>query len=494
LIARYPRLRRAAANESSLAAQAAARWSWLAREYWLVAIAFLTAIVLRLAVFTYIAGDARKFFTYDSGGYDRRAMNLLEHGVFAGQARPPFTPDLERTPVYPALMAAVYAVAGHHPAAVVLLQVLLGGLAAVLTFLAARELGLAERAGLIAALLVAVDPVSVMTANRLLTETLFTTLLVAGVWLLLRFWRTRWLPWAAAAAIVFGLAALTRPIAQFLPLVLLPFFGFALRDRRRTLLVSAALFLAISGALMAGWAWRNEREGGVFTLSTIGDTNLIYYRARAVLAAAEGQSQEATWDALEARIEREAARQNLSPSETIAFQRREALEIFREHPLLTAEMQITGAARIFVDPGYTITCTLLDRSSTAFECFPGKSTMNEPGLIDRALGKVGQMTAVQQVTLLAAIVILGVLYAGAALGSLQLARRRCWLALALLLVLIGYFALLSAGAEANSRFRVPIVPFLALLAGAGIDWSLTVARARAEGVWRLGPVAGSRGA
>src|SRR5262245_54223395 len=72
---------------------------------------FATALVLRLLIFAYVAHDPRKFYTYDSDGYDRRAMNVLRYGVFASEAQPPLAPDLERTPVYPALLAAIFAIA-----------------------------------------------------------------------------------------------------------------------------------------------------------------------------------------------------------------------------------------------------------------------------------------------------------------------------------------------------------------------------------------------
>jgi 4-amino-4-deoxy-L-arabinose transferase-like glycosyltransferase len=474
LIALRTRARANADAAASLAGvPAGARTLLLSRTGWLVAGICVAAVLLRLSVMAYIAHDERKFFTYDSGGYERRAVNLLEHGVFAGQAQPPFTPDLERTPVYPALIAGVYGVFGDRPIAVIALHALLGAATAGLVFLLARELGLSDRVALIGALLAAVDPVSVMTANRLLTETLFTTLLVAGVWLFVMGWRREQLHWVALASLAFGAAALTRPIAQFLPLALVPLLVFALRPRWRQATIAAIVLVGISGALMASWALRNERVAGVFTLSTIGDTNLIYYRARAVMAAAEGISQEDAWEQLEARVAAEAG-SGASQSEIIAVQRRQALEIFREHPGLTASMLVKGAARIVADPGYTITCTLLDRQNTSFDCFPGKATMNDPGVVDKALGKVSDMSVVQQFVLFAAILMLGVLYGGALLGSVRLVRERRWLVLALLLLVIVYFVGLSAGAEANSRFRVPIVPFLAILAAVGIDWAMTL--------------------
>jgi 4-amino-4-deoxy-L-arabinose transferase-like glycosyltransferase len=430
----------------------------------------LASVVLRLAVFAYITPTPEKYYTYDSSGYDRRAINLLDHHILSGNATAPFTPDLERTPVYPGFLAAIFGVFGHRPAIAILIQILLGSLTAVVTYAVARELRFSNVAAALAGFIVAVDPVSVMTANRLLTETLFTLTLVTGMLLLLRFWRNGQLQWLIGSAVLLALAALTRPVSQFLPIALLPLFAFAARRARlRSLALAGALFLVLSLGLTYAWAVRNYHETGVFTLSSISDTNLIYYRARAVLASAEGVSQEAAWNALQARIDTQAAEQHLSPREKVALERKEAIKILVQHPLLTARMTATGAGRLLFDPGYTITCTLLDQHSTSYECFPGKSTMNEPGLIGKATGKLDQMTGVQQATLGFSVCLMIAIYAGAALGVVSLLRTRNWVALLLPVVIVAYFTLLSSGAEANSRLRIPIVPFLALLAGVGLQ-------------------------
>jgi 4-amino-4-deoxy-L-arabinose transferase-like glycosyltransferase len=456
---------------------------------WTIGAVFIAAIVLRLLVFAYIGHEPRKFYTYDSDGYDRRAMNLLRYGVFSSDRTPPLTPDLDRTPVYPVMLAGVFAVAGHSPAAAILFQILLGSVTALLTYGLSRELGLSARVGILAALIVALDPLSIMTANYLLTETLFTLLLVGSVWAMVRYWNTGDSRWLLLATILVALTSLTRPISQFLPLALLPLFVLAARKgRRRTLLAAGAVFAVLSLALTYTWAYRNYRQTGLFTLSTISDTNLIYYRARAVLAEAEGTSQDEAWARLEQRIEQTAAERNLSTAEKIDLQRQEALAIFQRYPGLTVMMLAKGVGRLLFDPGYTITCTQLDRHSTAFDCFPGKSSMNEPGLVDKALGKFGQMTLLQRSVLLYSVLLLAIVYSSAALGVARLMRERQWLLLLLLFLLIAYFVGLSAGGEANSRFRIPIVPFLAILAGTGLS-ALRAWRARPMGRTKRAPVA-----
>lgn len=439
------------------------------RAFWQpIVVVFLAALLLRLFVFAYIVHEPRKFYTYDSDGYDRRAINLLAYGQFASEKTPPLTPDLDRTPTYPVFLAAIFATVGHQPWVVGFLQAFIGALTAVLAYLLARELKLSQLAAIVAGLIVALDPVAAMNSNRILTETLFTTLVVAAAWLLVRFWKDADWRIGLIAALLLAVATLTRPINQFLPIALLPMSLLALRHLgKRTMLIGTLLVTLVSFLLPYGWAYRNYKQTGLFTLSTIGDTNLAYYRARAVLAEAEKTSQDAAWAKIQTQVETTAAQQRLGPAGVVALQRDLAITIFERHPVLTAKMFAKGVARIAFDPGYTITCTLLDRTSTAFDCFPGKSSMNEPGLVGKAFGKIAQMSVVQVVTLVWSVILLGFTYLCATIGLVQLVRERRWLALALLLVMIAYFVGLAAGAESNSRFRIPAMPFVALLAGVG---------------------------
>jgi len=76
------------------------------------------------------------------------------------------------------------------------------------------------------------------------------------------------------------------------------------------------------------------------------------------------------------------------------------------------------------------------------------------------------------------LVGLVVVYLAVARGVILLVARREWLALALLLGVIVYLALLSAGPETNTRFRFPAAPFLAILAGHGLSSSFAGPRTR----------------
>jgi 4-amino-4-deoxy-L-arabinose transferase-like glycosyltransferase len=367
------------------------------------------------------------------------------------------------------MMTAVYAVTGHAPEIVIFFQLLLGSATSALTLLLARALRFSTVVGVAAALVAALDPVSAMTSNLLLTETLFTALLTTALALIALHWHFSGLRWLVAGAVLLGLAALVRPVSQFLPLVLAPVvLAASYRRGARAGLIAVVLFLAISMGITYSWAYRNYQASALFTLSTVSDTNLVYYRAREVLASAEGIGQEEAKHRLEAMVTASAPGRALTPSETAAIEQQQALAVFREHPVQTIAMLGKGAARIFVDPGYSTTCTLLDPSNTSMECFEGEATMNDSGVIGRIAARFLQMTAVQQFVLIWSIVLSAAVYLCATLGVVGMIRERRWYPSALLVVVFGYLVLLSAGSEAYSRFRIPMVPLLAIAAGAGL--------------------------
>jgi 4-amino-4-deoxy-L-arabinose transferase-like glycosyltransferase len=421
------------------------------------------ALAARLAVFAMLLPAPAKFYVPDSAGYHVRAVNLLEHGMLTGAEAPPFEPDVVRTPGYPVFVAGIYALAGAAPAAVVLAHAVLGALTAALTCALAAGLGLPPAAAGLAGLVVALDPVSVLTANLILTETFYTTLLVAAVASLVRHRRTARGRWLVLAAVCLGAATLTRPATLFLPWALAPLAGLADAGAswswRRAARVGLPLALGAT-LVVAPWVYRNHRLTGRVVLTTIDASVLHYYWAPAVRARTGGPAARP-----QPPPENESAP---TKAERAARWRGDALAVLMAHPGAVALVAVEGLGRLALDPGYTLVCTLLDPTSQATECFPGRSTMTEPGVLARAWGRFLEMRPLQQGTLLWSGFLLAVTYAGALVGLGRLVRARRWLATGLLGVVIAISTALSAGPQANSRFRIPIWPFLAVAAAAAL--------------------------
>jgi len=188
------------------------------------------------------------FVTKDSVEYVEPALALLDSG--------PFVLAQRRTPVYPLFMAASVAVFGRDLLAITFAQHLLGIGTALMTYAIGR-LTFGRAVGLLGGLLAALSSPLLIYEHYLITESLFTFLLVGAICLFVAGLRTRLLRYFALGGVVLGLAALTRPVGQailvVLPLAFLPVLG-GWRPTARAF----ALTLACFALLIVPWTIRNQ--------------------------------------------------------------------------------------------------------------------------------------------------------------------------------------------------------------------------------------------
>ena len=235
---------------------------------WILAI----AVVVRLLLFGFLAleGKPEYFIHGDSNGYMRLADNILAGRGYTQMTEPPYLPDSVRTPGFPLILAATK-LAFNSFTAVIFLQILLSIALIILAYRLCLLISGKETLALIAAGLMAFEPYSIYINLSVLTETWFATLLVAGAYVASRFIRTPTVWNMALASALFGLAALVRPIGQFLPVVLvfLVLIRMAPREYAKYLAVAVIPFLIVVGP----WLVRNEIVFGVPALSSGGLQN-----------------------------------------------------------------------------------------------------------------------------------------------------------------------------------------------------------------------------
>lgn len=213
-----------------------------------ILLALAAAVVLRFWMLWFI--DVKVL--NDAATYDLLARNLLEHGVYSVEEGPPFTPTAYRPPLYPALVAAVYAFGGPNLLAVQVAQIALGILTIVLAFLCVRRLEPGIQRWVL--WLLALSPFDAVYSVVLLSEALTSFLLAAGftIW---SWTRTRW-RWPLLGAAL-GVATLCRDIYIALP----PFFAALWflwgEGNRRGRLQGVALLLASTLVVLAPWSIRN---------------------------------------------------------------------------------------------------------------------------------------------------------------------------------------------------------------------------------------------
>jgi tetratricopeptide (TPR) repeat protein len=408
---------------------------------WAAAAIFLVAFAVRLLnlwqirhspYFTVLMGDAR--------GYDEWAQQIangdwLGHDVFY------------QAPLYPYFLGFLYRVAGRNLLIVRVCQAAIGSLACVLLGLAGRRL-FSKRTGLIAGLILALDAPAIFFDGLIQKSVLDVFFVCLMLWLVAslaaeneepgnrRPGSLRNAPWFWLGLTVGGLS-LTRENALLFAVVLLLWVAFSVR---KTPAIIAFLF-GVTIVLMPVAA-RNHFVGGGFYLTTsqfgpnfyIGNNpraDGTYMSLRFGRGAPEYERQDAT------ELAEQALGRRLNPAEVSAYWTDRALNFIRSQPL--AWLKLTGRKVVLLANATEV----LDTESQY-----SYAEWSAPIRFGEKVGHFG---------FLVPMAFFGV-WATRQSGT----RLRVFFALALTyaasVVMFYVFA----------RYRFPMVPFLVLLAAAGL--------------------------
>jgi len=420
-----------------------------------VLLSALSKLMLGVLVFSY--NPDAIFESSDSHEYHQLALNIIQHGSFSRSVSPPLEPETIRTPAYPLLLAGLYHVVGVRPHAVIPVHI---ALSVVTLFAGFRMASLlfGPRAGLLAAIFLALDPVSMYYSQVMLTETLFGTALTLCLLGMVQAFRDSSLRYPFWAGICLAVATYTRPTGYYLGL-LLPMVLFPMVQRSRgwrRALASAVLMGAVFAVLIGGWQLRNYLATGSTAFSQAKNQYLLIAKAAAIVAARDGVSLQEAQQRLadEHAVSLPPEFPRTSQTFLLESQGRFAQSVIAAHPVLLVRTTVRGMAANLLGPSNL--AHLLGSDNVALrEAFLQQ---------DFARFSPSQwMAALSSWTV--GFLLLGFLYGGVAV---LFARRKFGDGDILLLVLTAvYVILLSSGPEAYSRFRMPIMPILCVLASGG---------------------------
>ncbi len=408
----------------------------------------LLFLVLRLALVGVTLAAPEGGVLVDSTGYLALRNRLVVTGQYAnlqGSAQ-----DLNWPPGYPAFLALIRLALGTGLWPVTLIQLAIsGGLSLAVLRLGRRVVG--PGAGLLGAWILALSPNLAVWSLTIMSEVLFSALLVLAS-LALFGWTGRSLTWrAVASGVLLGVAAYVRPIALLLlPVWLVCLAALVWRSRARTRVLMGALALPLAAVVMvAPWFVRNWTVHGELVFSTVGAKTLVNFNLAEVLADAEGISR----NEAAARIG-----EGRSPFKL-------AFGLLRDEPVSFVKTQAFGVVR-----------TALGTDIGAWGNVLGWDDWTGFGLLSalfgqEALGAGGRQASPWETALRYGLLVTSLIHALiflglAALGVLWWPSRRArlvyWLPLATVALLV-----LLPGASGQARFRVPAEPYLALFAGVG---------------------------
>ncbi len=446
---------------------------WLGKAAGVITVCVI-ALGLRLGMF--LAGPAHDVeLTYygDSPRYLELANNLLSYGVFgkaeeaSGVAHIPLAqlrsdlgqieqrdahglrPEIFRTPGYPAFIAGARQV-GLGVWGVLVLQCVLSTAGVVLVYLIGERLLGSHWAGLAAAAVVALHPADWLSANSVLSETLFTTVMLLGLYLSVSL-RGRGAWAGGGVGLVVGLSVLVRPIT----ILLGPAIGlWMVATDRRWRTVGIAAVLSACSLLPAGlWMGRNASVGFGPRISSVPSFNSLFYTSAYMHIKSNGLDTRDDWPATVGLLFNELIGE-IQPGE----------DVFKAMNRLTLD-KIAAAPALYAQViGASVVKLMTDHSVGDFYRTLGR-VYKPSGLRDKLLGgRWGDIDqgALASVGVAAAWVGWNVLLATLMVfGLIGLAVRRQWSPLLLLGGIVLYF-LITTQATGLERFRLPILGVQAL--------------------------------
>jgi len=435
---------------------------------------FGLALVIRLAFFLAaepwdLSVQQHLLLRYDPKEYHALAVDLLHSGTLGLEGED----GTLRTPLYPLFVAAHYAVFGPRPWIVLLTQILLDGASCVLLFLLLRRL-LEFRVAALATLLLALNPTFIFHANTLYSDNLCAFLCLAGGYALARAIQYDFArgagPALLAAGVLFGLAALTKPVVQYLPALVVLYLVIVLRGRRfRRALGLGAVFSVAFMATLSPWLARNYAQFSAVSLSTSGALNLLILYVNPM----EMDRRDLPYRAVETALLREAdslmIRDGLDPERAHGFQKARywkwlARDYMARYPAAFVTHYAAGIFRSFFNPGTRGYAEML--GSAARQGFDMRSYPH-PG----ELFKQWLMTKSNTEIALGGLIgtYLMVVYSGLAVGLFTAWKRYRRPFLVFCLALAAYLILIT-GTAGQARFMMPAMPFYLAFSAAGFVW------------------------
>ncbi|MCA9727846.1 MAG: hypothetical protein KC729_09205, partial [Candidatus Eisenbacteria bacterium] len=383
-----------------------------------------------------MGSDPTRLNTPDSFGYMELARSLQTELRFAGSAGP----ETFHPPGYPVFLALTARPAGVEWTAALLWQMSLTAMTIPLVWSAARRIWDAGAPTWIAVALCALDPMAWVYSQKLLSESLFSAVFLLHLWLAMPLvdsvsdrGRTRELrPRALLAGIVGAAATFLRPVTYYWVVILgllIVVRGLRGTPRRSRALGIVGMVFVGWFSLVLPWQFRNFEVSGSPEFASVQSHNLLMYRAAGVVSATE-------------HIPLETARELLIDRRSTADQRDGrntdfglASAILVAHPWATVRTMAAGAGRLLTGPGRTVFRLYLGDGAPwgvgasilhrilLFVCVFA-AVVRSRRILPGASGQAGLLT-------------------GAAI----------------------YLLLFSSGPESYSRFVVPILPILSILAG-----------------------------
>lgn len=415
---------------------------------------FIFYVAIRLVPFFFTFENTSRFFLLDSYEYNILGENIIQHGYYTPNGG---EPGLRRSPCYPLYLAGVYKFFGVKPAIALFLQIIISGFIPIFIYMNANLL-FSRNVAKIASVVSIFEPVSIIYVNIFLSETLFVVFLLLSTYFLFKSLKHKSTTAFILSGITAGIATYLRPVMLYIPFVYafiyivvswLPF-----KDR----LKYAIGILIITVIIVLPWIARNYIVDGYKGFCSIQDINLYYYRAAGVVSDMEHVPLKEIQDRFKSAIPA-----GFSLANEYQFMRDKAVKIITHHVFTYLKVMLKGSVNMLLSPERYAVFKLA-------------------GIKPRLLGVMWQGHSVHEAIrlllsdpfIVSSVVIYQLLFTVIVglcvlIGIVIITGEGFIKEFLILFFIIAYFIVISAGPEAEPRFRLPVLPYLIIIASFGIS-------------------------
>jgi len=245
--------------------------------------------------------------------------------------------------------------------------------------------------------------------------------------------------------VMLGFSVIVRPISFYLPVILVPFIVIMARSNYREGALLGLVFLTAFSMFPGAWMVRNYQWTGIPRLSKKQGDNLLHYRAAGAVAEARDISFNEGRKVVLQRYKNKLDG-GMSIAEKSQLKSSIGLDFILKYPV-----------------GYTISAT---KGMIRIILGPGRGSMLELLGFEKPT-KIGSPARLAIVSIQTFVLFL--IYVMCFFGLIEIYRNSYWKPFLLIGSVTLYFLVVSSGPEAYSRFRVPLMPLVSLIAGIGIS-------------------------
>lgn len=427
-------------------------------------ILILFGFFLRICIFIWAYQENPEcMVSYDTESYHLPALSILEKVEFN---RSPDSDEAEffRTPGFPLILAGFYKLFGVSYIPFIVFQMVVGALIIPMLAYHLGKMMFNETAGFLSAILLLFDPNLSFLNFLVLSETLnlLLVLMIATICYKLLFTGFS-LGKLIFLSLIIVISIFVRPIAILLPLCIV--VGILITKKWNDLwtwrqaAIAAFVLLVFPWGSVELWKMRNEARVGTDQICGVSSINMLKFRAAGVYAMENDIS---FGDAF-AIIQGEMLA-NTNPEDNIHDRRMEyGVNYIKEHPFTYFKMVI-----------YKIPKMLLGAGLAKPLIFLGIHDLMEEINLESYKRIFGQLITERPIVLFWIgyfgffVLILNAAFFLGALNTLRhISSDKNWIALLCILGILAYFIFMSAGPEANARFRASFSGIYSIVAGYG---------------------------